>query len=142
MARPTHDAQIKAAARQQMAEHGTAGLSLRGIARQLGITAPAIYNYFPRLEDLITALIVDAFSDLADVMEAADAAVASERALRPHHGPLPDLSGVGAGASHRLPAHLRQPDPRLPGAGGGDPPAGAAAVPGHLPLVPACLPDR
>ena len=74
------EAQIKAAARQQMAEHGTAGLSLRGIARQLGITAPAIYNYFPRLEDLITALIVDAFSDLADVMEAADAAVASERA--------------------------------------------------------------
>ena len=72
-------AQIKATARQQMAEHGTPGLSLRGIARELGITAPAIYNYFPRLEDLITALIVDAFTDLADVMEAADAAVASER---------------------------------------------------------------
>lgn len=72
-------AQIKATARRQMAEHGTAGLSLRGIARELGITAPAIYNYFPRLEDLITALIVDAFNDLADVMEAADAAVTSDR---------------------------------------------------------------
>lgn len=71
--------QIKAAARQQMAEHGTAGLSLRGIARELKITAPAIYHYFPRLEDLITALIVDAFTALADAMEAAEAAVASER---------------------------------------------------------------
>lgn len=46
---------IKSAARQQMAEHGTAGLSLRGIARELGITAPAIYNYFPQLENLIPA---------------------------------------------------------------------------------------
>jgi AcrR family transcriptional regulator len=71
--------QIKAAARQQMAQHGTAGLSLRAIARELGITAPAIYNYFPRLEDLITALIVDAFTDLAEAMEAAEAAEPSER---------------------------------------------------------------
>lgn len=70
---------IKSAARQQMAEHGTAGLSLRGIARELSITAPAIYNYFPQLENLITALIVDAFTELADAMEATEAAAASER---------------------------------------------------------------
>lgn len=63
--------QIKAAARRQMGELGTAGLSLRGIARELGITAPAIYNYFPRLDDLITALIVDAFTALAEAMEVA-----------------------------------------------------------------------
>ena len=60
--RSTTIAQIKAVARQQMAEYGTAGLSLRGIGRAMGITAPAIYNYFPRLDDLITALIVDAFN--------------------------------------------------------------------------------
>ncbi|MCL4827978.1 MAG: TetR/AcrR family transcriptional regulator [Caldilinea sp.] len=71
--------QIKVAARQQMAQHGTAGISLRGIARKLGITAPAIYNYFPRLEDLITALIVDAFTDLAEAMEAAEDAAPSRR---------------------------------------------------------------
>jgi AcrR family transcriptional regulator len=70
--------QIKAVARQQMARHGTAGLSLRGIAREMGVTAPAIYNYFPRLDDLITALIVDAFTDLADAIQAAEAAVESE----------------------------------------------------------------
>ncbi len=72
-------AQIKAVARQQMAEHGTAGLSLRAIARELGITAPAIYNYFSRLEDLITALIVDAFTDLAEAMEVAEAAEPADR---------------------------------------------------------------
>ncbi len=67
-------AKIKALARRQMEEHGTAGLSLRAIAREMGITAPAIYNYFPRLEDLITALIVDAFTALAEAIEAAEAA--------------------------------------------------------------------
>ena len=71
-------AQIKAVARQQVAEYGTAGLSLRGIGRAMGITAPAIYNYFPRLDDLITALIVDAFTALADAIEAAELAVQSE----------------------------------------------------------------
>lgn len=70
---------IKSTAWAQMALHGTAGLSLRGIARQLSVTAPAIYNYFPRLEDLITALIVDAFTALAETMEATDASVTSER---------------------------------------------------------------
>ncbi len=62
---------VKQVARQQMAELGTAGLSLRAIAREMAITAPAIYNYFPRLEDLITALIVDAFTALGDAIEQA-----------------------------------------------------------------------
>jgi AcrR family transcriptional regulator len=73
------EAAIKAAARRQMAERGTAGLSLRGIGREMGITAPAIYNYFPRLEDLITALIVDSFTALAEAMEAAETAAPPDR---------------------------------------------------------------
>lgn len=52
-----------------MREQGTAGLTLRGVARRLNLTAPAIYNYYPRWEDLITALIVDAFNALADFVE-------------------------------------------------------------------------
>lgn len=60
--------QIKDTARSQMVARGTAGLSLRGISRELGITAPAIYNYFPTLDDLITALISDAFQALATAM--------------------------------------------------------------------------
>lgn len=61
--------EIKAIARQQLADKGTNGISLRGIARELGMTAPAIYNYFPKLDDLITALLVDAFGGHADAIE-------------------------------------------------------------------------
>jgi AcrR family transcriptional regulator len=63
--------QILTIAREQMTLHGTAGLSLRAIARELDVTAPAIYRYFDRLDDLITALIADAFHALADALEAA-----------------------------------------------------------------------
>ncbi|MHC1781379.1 MAG: TetR/AcrR family transcriptional regulator [Anaerolineaceae bacterium] len=69
--------EIKDAARQLMAELGTAGLSLRGIARRMELTAPAIYRYYPSLDDLITALIVDNFNDLADTLEAARASSAA-----------------------------------------------------------------
>lgn len=62
---------IKSAARQLMAEQGTAGLSLRGIAKQLGLTAPALYYYYNSLDDLITALIFEDYHWLADTMEAA-----------------------------------------------------------------------
>jgi len=60
---------VKAIARRQMAEQGTASISLRAIAREMGITAPAIYRYFPSLDDLITALVLDAFNALADHLE-------------------------------------------------------------------------
>lgn len=59
---------IKSTAREQMRLKGTAGLSLRGIAREMNITAPAIYNYFPTLNDLITGLITDAFLSIAEAM--------------------------------------------------------------------------
>lgn len=71
IAREATAAEIKALARQQMAENGTAGISLRAIARTMGVTAPAIYNYFASLDDLITALIVDAFNGLGDAVDAA-----------------------------------------------------------------------
>lgn len=66
-------AEIKDTARQLMAEKGTAGLSIRAIARQMGMTAPALYHYYASLNDLITALIQDAFIQLADALEAAAA---------------------------------------------------------------------
>ncbi len=57
---------IKTTAWKQIAEYGAPALSLRAIARELGLTAPAIYNYFPRRDDLVTALIVDAFTSFGD----------------------------------------------------------------------------
>jgi len=62
---------IKATAWKQITEFGAPTLSLRAIARELGITAPAIYNYFPHRDDLVTALILDAFNSLADSQESA-----------------------------------------------------------------------
>jgi AcrR family transcriptional regulator len=62
-------AEIKATARALMAEHGTAGVSLRAIARAMEMSAPSLYHYFPSYDDLITALISDAFHALADALE-------------------------------------------------------------------------
>ena len=63
--------EILATAWQQISEEGASALSLRGIARQLSITAPAIYNYFPRRDDLVTELIIDAFLSFGDAQIAA-----------------------------------------------------------------------
>ncbi|MFN8434399.1 MAG: TetR/AcrR family transcriptional regulator [Anaerolineales bacterium] len=57
---------IKDTAWKQIAETGTATLSLRAIARELKITAPAIYNYFPDRDALVTALIIDAYTSFGD----------------------------------------------------------------------------
>lgn len=65
--------EIKQVARQQMAEVGAAALSLRGIAREMGMSAPALYRYFPNKDALVTALIIEAFTALADAMERAQA---------------------------------------------------------------------
>jgi AcrR family transcriptional regulator len=71
-------AEIKATARQQMAQSGTAGISLSAIARAMEISPPALYRYFASRDDLVTALIVDAFNDLADAIQAAESAVEAE----------------------------------------------------------------
>ena len=66
-----HDAtreEIKNAAREQMKTEGTAAVSLRAIARALGMTAPALYRYYGSRDELITALILDAFNAQADAM--------------------------------------------------------------------------
>lgn len=68
---------IKDTARQLMAEKGTAGLSLRAIARELDLTAPALYHYFASLDDLITALIVDAFTSQAEYTRQASVTAAA-----------------------------------------------------------------
>lgn len=60
--------EIKSVARQQMAEQGAAALSLRAIAAQMGMTAPALYGYFKSRDELVTALILDAYYALADTL--------------------------------------------------------------------------
>jgi AcrR family transcriptional regulator len=65
--------EIKAAARQQLADTGSAGLSLRAVARELGMASSAVYRYFPSRDELLTALIIDAYSAVAEAAETAEA---------------------------------------------------------------------
>ncbi|MDI1454006.1 TetR/AcrR family transcriptional regulator [Streptomyces sp. NPDC003388] len=74
-ARTEVTAAIKDAARRQLAEEGAAKLSLRAVARELGMVSSALYRYFPSRDDLLTALIIDAYDSLGEAAEAAHATV-------------------------------------------------------------------
>jgi AcrR family transcriptional regulator len=71
-ARAELTAEIKDEARRQLAVSGADGLSLRAVARELGMVSSAIYRYFPSKDDLLTALIIDAYRSLGDAATAAD----------------------------------------------------------------------
>ncbi|MFJ9519975.1 TetR/AcrR family transcriptional regulator [Kitasatospora sp. NPDC101801] len=62
---------IKASATRQLGETGAAALSLRAVARDLGLASSALYRYFPSRDALLTALIVDAFNAIGAAAEAA-----------------------------------------------------------------------
>lgn len=72
-------AEIKAAARRQLASEG-ANLSMRAVARDIGMVSSALYRYFPSRDDLLTALIIDSYVDLGEA-----AAAAEEQAPRDDH---------------------------------------------------------
>jgi AcrR family transcriptional regulator len=61
-------------ARGHLAADGAAGLSLRAVARDLGMVSSAIYRYFPSRDDLLTTLIIDGYNAIGEAVEAADAA--------------------------------------------------------------------
>ncbi|CAM3073861.1 TetR/AcrR family transcriptional regulator [Saccharomonospora xinjiangensis] len=62
---------IKDAARRQLAVQGAQALSLRAVARELGMVSSALYRYFPSRDDLLTALIIDAYNSLGEAAETA-----------------------------------------------------------------------
>ncbi|MFJ7265111.1 TetR/AcrR family transcriptional regulator [Streptomyces sp. NPDC099050] len=66
-------AAIKDEARRALAAEGAAKLSLRAVARELGMVSSALYRYFPSRDELLTALIVDAYNSVGGAAEAADA---------------------------------------------------------------------
>lgn len=72
-------AAIKEEARRQVAAEGPTGLSLRAVARELGMVSSALYRYFPSRDELLTALIVDAYDAIGAAAEAA-AEVTSQEA--------------------------------------------------------------
>lgn len=75
--------EIKALARRQLADGGTGALSLRGIAREMGMAPAALFRYFETQAALITALCVDANGALAQAMsDGQKAAPESDSAAR------------------------------------------------------------
>ena len=63
--------EILSVARQQLARDGGAALSLRSIARDLGMAPSALYRYFDGRDALLSALILAAYESLAECAEAA-----------------------------------------------------------------------
>jgi AcrR family transcriptional regulator len=66
--------EIKTVARRHLALDG-ANLSLRAVARDLGMVSSAVYRYFPSRDELLTALIIDAYNAVGEAVERAEAAV-------------------------------------------------------------------
>jgi len=65
------EARIVELGRRQLVDRGAAGLSLRAIARDLGVVSSAVYRYVSSRDELLTLLLVDAYSDLADAVDQA-----------------------------------------------------------------------
>ncbi len=67
------ESEIARLGREHLRTHGAGGLSLRAIARDLGVVSSAVYRYVPSRDELLTLLLVQGYSDLADsVDDAAD----------------------------------------------------------------------
>ena len=65
---------ILEAARAEVVRVGGVGLSMRSVAREVGMVSSAIYRYFPTREDLLTAMILESYAALAEALNAAAAA--------------------------------------------------------------------
>lgn len=59
--------EIKTSARDQLREHGPNGISLRAVAREMGMSPAALYRYFDGLDALLTELCCDFYDELIDV---------------------------------------------------------------------------
>lgn len=62
------EAQIIEVGRRHLVTHGAAGLSLRAVARDVGMVSSAVYRYVAGRDAMLTLLLVDAYSDLADAV--------------------------------------------------------------------------
>ena len=106
-------AEIKGCALDLMREQGSTQVHFSDIARAMGMTAPALYRYFADRDDLLTALIRDAYNDLAERGQRGRLPDRPRGRLGPssrRHAGLPHLGTDSARAVH---ADLRAADPGL-----------------------------
>ena len=81
-ARDRTEAQIIEVGRRHLITDGAAGLSLRAVAREIGLVSSAVYRYVASRDDLLTLLLVDAYTELADTVDAAAESVSGDWAAR------------------------------------------------------------
>jgi AcrR family transcriptional regulator len=80
-------AAVKRVALTQLEQGGPSAVALNAIARELGVSGPALYRYFKNRDALMTALVEDAYGDLADALADAPALAQAYRAwalAQPH----------------------------------------------------------
>jgi AcrR family transcriptional regulator len=66
---------ILGSARTQLASVGPAALSVRAVAREVGMVSSAVYRYFPSRDELLTALLIVCYDELGAAVEEQEAAV-------------------------------------------------------------------
>src|SRR6478609_10359339 len=71
-------ADITTIGRQHLATEGAAALSVRAVARDLGVVSSAIYRYVRSRDDLLTLLVVDGYDELGDAVDEAEGAIARD----------------------------------------------------------------
>ncbi len=71
---------VKATARRLLAELGAGGLSLDAVAADSGLAVKDVAAVFPHRDDLLTALVIDAYNTSGAAMEQADQAARDARA--------------------------------------------------------------
>jgi AcrR family transcriptional regulator len=75
--------EIKETARRVLVQEGSGGLALRAVAREMGVTAPALYRYFTGREELVEHVVADLYDELTAELEAArDATVPATPAVQ------------------------------------------------------------
>lgn len=127
---------ILAAARAEIARVGGVGLSMRAIAREVGMVSSAVYRYFPTREDLLTAMILESYDALAQALSRAAGVPAPED---PHDSHDSDaerwellaaaLRRWGLGAAHEFQLIYGTPIPGYVAPAETIPAAGAVASP-------------
>ena len=147
--------EITDVARGQLATEGAGGLSLRAVARELGMVSSAIYRYFPSRDDLLTALIIDGYNAIGEAAEQADAgcpagdfagrwravcqAIRDWALAHPHEYALVYGSPV---PGYQAPEQTIGPPPgrpRFSGRSSARPSGGRDPAPGRLPAAPGVI---
>jgi AcrR family transcriptional regulator len=89
--------EIKAVAVRQLAEGGVAGVALLRIAKEIGMSGPALYRYFASRDELLAEVVLDAYKDAAEAIHAVDVSAGGRSSL---HGLAAAYRGWGKQNPH------------------------------------------